>query len=265
MRAEEIWAQHRDTMFERVALLEQAVATGENAEAARTAAHQLAGTVGTFGFARASALARELERRLDADGATPDLAELVAGVRADLDDPPFVATTVEEPSGLPLVLLVTADAGLAARMRAEATRRGLRLAVADRPGDVPAKISGDRPGAVVLDVPDVPAEALDGVPALVLADAPGPADRTAFAGSEAVALLDRTLPPAELLDEVAVVIQVGAVATQVLVLAPADHPVCAALATAGLDVHRLDGPAELWAAAPAPLVLADGEELCRAL
>jgi DNA-binding response OmpR family regulator/HPt (histidine-containing phosphotransfer) domain-containing protein len=258
--AAEIWAQHKDTMFERVELLERAVTTGEGAEEARTAAHQLAGTVGTFGFPRASALARELERRLDAGAPTPDLAMLVAGVREDLSDPPFVVSIPVTAASLPLVLLATADNGLAERMRSEATRRGLRLTVADRAEDVPACIEYERPGAAVIDLPGV-AE-LDGVPAIVLAEATEPGDRAAFARSGAVALLERTLPAGEVLEQVAIILEADTVPADVLVLADDDLP---ALAEAGLSVEPLAGPDALWLAQPAPLVLADGVELCRAL
>jgi HPt (histidine-containing phosphotransfer) domain-containing protein len=63
-----LWQRFLPQIRERVAILESAAAaraagplTEELREAALTAAHKLAGTLGTFGLARGTVLARELE------------------------------------------------------------------------------------------------------------------------------------------------------------------------------------------------------------
>jgi HPt (histidine-containing phosphotransfer) domain-containing protein len=66
-----LWATHRPEVDARLAVIEAAVAQcddgalGDESRAAATqAAHQLAGTAGTFGFTEASEHAAALERRL---------------------------------------------------------------------------------------------------------------------------------------------------------------------------------------------------------
>ena len=66
-----LWATHRTEVDARLAVIEAAVAQcddgalgDESRAAAKRAAHQLAGTAGTFGFAAASEHAAALERRL---------------------------------------------------------------------------------------------------------------------------------------------------------------------------------------------------------
>lgn len=63
-----LWAQHLSTIEERVAVLESAAATlahreltSEERAAANSAAHKLAGILGTFGLAKGTQLAREAE------------------------------------------------------------------------------------------------------------------------------------------------------------------------------------------------------------
>lgn len=61
-------------------------------EAATTVAHQLVGSVGTFGYRRASATARELERffadRGETPGGLPAAAAGLAGIERDLNAGP---------------------------------------------------------------------------------------------------------------------------------------------------------------------------------
>jgi HPt (histidine-containing phosphotransfer) domain-containing protein len=63
-----MWTQFLPMILERVAILETAAAgvagnslSGEEREAARSAAHKLAGALGTFGLADGTELAREAE------------------------------------------------------------------------------------------------------------------------------------------------------------------------------------------------------------
>jgi HPt (histidine-containing phosphotransfer) domain-containing protein len=88
----EAWLRHRDEIGARLDVLDRAasaLAAGElddeARDQARQTAHQLAGTVGTFGYARASELAREVESELATKGTDPAaLARLVASLRAEL-------------------------------------------------------------------------------------------------------------------------------------------------------------------------------------
>src|SRR5215218_6151488 len=94
-----IWEKFRGATLARVATLEEAVlallGNGLEAEERRNAereAHKLAGSVGTFGFARGSELAREIELLLG--GSAPlaqadalRLSELTVALRQELERP----------------------------------------------------------------------------------------------------------------------------------------------------------------------------------
>ena len=90
---EAMWRKFLPDIGARVDLLAaaaHATATGalnrEQRAAAHAAAHQLAGTLGTFGLARGTVVARELEMRLGGDGLAPgdarDMERSVAELRA---------------------------------------------------------------------------------------------------------------------------------------------------------------------------------------
>jgi HPt (histidine-containing phosphotransfer) domain-containing protein len=87
-----LWTQFLPQMEERVAILEtaaQAFAAGrlsiEQHQAANAAAHKLAGVLGTFGLARGTALARELEIMYSREnGPDPALGERLTFIAAEL-------------------------------------------------------------------------------------------------------------------------------------------------------------------------------------
>lgn len=63
----QLWAQHRETVFERLAIVERASDAALKLDEAamveaRSAAHKLAGALGTFGFQQGTDWARESER-----------------------------------------------------------------------------------------------------------------------------------------------------------------------------------------------------------
>ncbi|HUN79317.1 MAG TPA: Hpt domain-containing protein [Solirubrobacteraceae bacterium] len=92
-----VWERQRGRIGERLASIERAVRAlardeldAETRRVAERAAHMLAGSLGTFGFAGASDAARELERELAAGAVTPgrsaywqDLLDVVTDAVAD--------------------------------------------------------------------------------------------------------------------------------------------------------------------------------------
>ena len=89
-----LWARFLPQMQERVAILEKAAASfaagnisiKEN-DAAKHAAHKLAGVLGTFGLTRGTVLARELEMMYSREGGPyPDLAARLSEIAAELRD-----------------------------------------------------------------------------------------------------------------------------------------------------------------------------------
>ena len=257
-----IWAQHRDTMYARVDMIAAALLDGSKRPAAREAAHQLAGTVGSFGFPRASDVARALEQML-AEGAADlgRMGELVGELRADLDDPPFVVTTTTpapppKPPALPLVLLATSDRRETERLRVEAGRRGLSVGHAERLAEVGERALRDRPDVLVLDLGRMAYEHAPLVerlsaehpstPVLVLAEAPDFASRRVVARSGASGLLDRASTPAEIMDQVALALQRRTGHNARVLLVGEHAEALSALTAAGLEVEVAADPAFVW-------------------
>ncbi|HYM58896.1 MAG TPA: response regulator [Solirubrobacteraceae bacterium] len=150
---QELWVAHRGEVDASVARIEDAVSDlmagaldDAGRDAARRAAHQLAGTVGTFGFTDASEHARVLEQALEHAPAREEalrLAELVLALRAALEhetepliaagDSPGGDGHVLTPPAGPALLIVCADHLLGDALAAEAGRRGLEPIVATDP------------------------------------------------------------------------------------------------------------------------------------
>jgi HPt (histidine-containing phosphotransfer) domain-containing protein len=89
---ERMWVEYLPKTRERVAILETAAAdfaanrlSIEQNEAAGSAAHKLAGVLGTFGLTRGTVLARELEVMYSRqNGPDPELAERLSSTAAEL-------------------------------------------------------------------------------------------------------------------------------------------------------------------------------------
>jgi len=87
-----MWTQFRPHMEERVAFLESAAAafaagklSMEQHEAAKAAAHKLAGALGTFGLARGTDLARKVEIMYSREnGPDPALGAHLSSIAAEL-------------------------------------------------------------------------------------------------------------------------------------------------------------------------------------
>ncbi|HEX5928124.1 MAG TPA: Hpt domain-containing protein [Solirubrobacterales bacterium] len=90
----EVWARNLPSISERVGTIERAAMAAEDGELdgelaarAHSAAHKLSGSLGSFGLAHGSKLARELERRFEAGQGNVDvagLADLAAALRAEI-------------------------------------------------------------------------------------------------------------------------------------------------------------------------------------
>ncbi len=301
-----LWAQHEKAILERVGVLERAVAAlargvldeGLRAEAEREA-HKLAGTLGTFGFAKGSQCAHEVEMIFEGPAAlgparVPALSELMVELRSELSARPVHRPTTtatrrwEEP---PLILVVDDDADLAGRLAAEAVRRGMRAQVALTPAEGRELATRERPDVVLLDLSfgngtgsayELLAE-LSGwapaVPVLVFTVLNGFTDRMEVARRGAKGFLQKSLPPSEALDQVGHVLEQSR-STGTRLLTVDDDPVIldtvrALMEPQGLEVTTLADPMRFWdeleRVSPALILLdvdmpgASGIELCRVL
>ena len=159
-----IWQEHREGVMERVGLIERAVAALRKAELeeplridAQRAAHLLIGSVGTFGFIRASEVARELELELsDPDPARAQAMEkLLAVVHRELEGEVIVprGTRRTESAGDQLrVLIVDDDGALCERIAADAVARDMQADIANSPQQARMLCAENPPGVVLLDL-----------------------------------------------------------------------------------------------------------------
>jgi len=163
----EIWERHHAGVLSQVATVEAAVLAlmrgdlgSEQRAGAVREAHKLAGSLGTFGLARASERSRELELLLGAPEqpgpeALPRLSELVVSVR---DDVRAVLPTQPAPETQPAapaaerLLIVEDDRPLAERLAAEGARRGMGVELAASPAEARALLARVRPAGVLLDL-----------------------------------------------------------------------------------------------------------------
>jgi HPt (histidine-containing phosphotransfer) domain-containing protein len=88
-----LWQKNRPTVAERVLLLREShtqlattgALTPQHRTDAASAAHKLAGVLGTFGFPQGTEAARKIEHLLEADPPAPDEAEKLLGWLQELE------------------------------------------------------------------------------------------------------------------------------------------------------------------------------------
>ncbi len=280
------WERFRGPVTARVDAVEQAaiaVLEGglgeEERRHAEREAHKLAGSVGTFGFAQGSRIAREVEGLLG--GSAPlgqaealRLTDLAVALRRELARPPTPMTAprprVEteseagEPRALPLLLVVDDDTELADRIAMEAQGRGMRARVAAGVAEARVALAEERPAAVLLDLSlerggegglELLADLSSReprIPVLVLTARGSFTDRVEVARMGGMGFLQKPVPPASAVDAVEGVLHRGrqgrssvlAVDDDPLVL----HAVETLLAPAGVQVHVLGDPLRFWEA-----------------
>jgi DNA-binding response OmpR family regulator len=176
------WAQYKDQMMERLAVLEaaaQAWATGlldrDQRQQAQQAAHSLAGTLGTFGFGDGSQLARKLETALRQSekrliAAPLGFGEQVAALRQQMQGPPNLNDDLTDSSPSPLLLLIDDDVQFAQALETAVTRHQLQLAIAPTLAQAQAQIQSECPDVVLLTLASNDAAALPRSGSLALLD-----------------------------------------------------------------------------------------------
>jgi DNA-binding response OmpR family regulator/HPt (histidine-containing phosphotransfer) domain-containing protein len=276
MRA--LWDDARPRVLERVATLEDAVAAvlsggigeGER-EAARAAAHKLAGSLGTFGSDEGTVIARRLETAFEhapAHADVPALAAQVLLLRRTIEGGDVEAPA--EDAGARLLLAGLPEEQEAA-LAAAARERSWRVVTGGEPVDV-ALLGRGREGAAAATAALTEA----GASVAVTEDA---GDRVELVRAGARRLLPPDLPPDAMLAELAE-LEAGRRAAAATIVGLDDDPVVlglldAALGAAGHHFVAVEDPTAFWAAleaTPPDLVVLDvqmpevsGVELCRAL
>ena len=297
-----LWERARHHAEERVLRLQQlaqsSLAVGlsdeERAEG-EGLAHQLAGSLGTFGMPRGTEMARALEDLLgqpaESVSARLRMAELTSGLRILLDHgrPVSIADGEGSPTGGGVLLLTGADGALAAIGEGLADRGHRVRALRATDAATNTEVRSAPPAVVVVDLDDWDdaARALVGgmlavSPATMVAGvfgAKSEVDRVALVRSGIRLLLDRDRSDGEILDSLEELLRRDT-AIRGRVLALDDDPLMLVvletlLGSAGLEMTGISDPEALWGEleTTAPdLVMLDmnlpgvsGSELCRAI
>jgi diguanylate cyclase (GGDEF)-like protein len=163
---EGLWNEHSGEIDHRISTLD-AAADGARAggvdpvllDRARRAAHQLKGSVGTFGFERASGLAGEIEEALRADPVPGDrLATLIEALRDALPAPdPATEAPAARPVVAPSATVLTVDDDALVRRTLESVlgAEGWRVVTRATGEELLEVLAETLPDLVVLDV-DMP-------------------------------------------------------------------------------------------------------------
>ena len=297
---QQLWERSRVRLLAQVDRLEEALHAvverqldaGAQREAERIA-HQIAGAAGTFGYPRATEIAREFERMFA--GPVDELpsraltaARHLDSLRQELEAPAAAAVEVVSARATGRLLVAHADEDRARALAEEAEARGLRCRVVTDVGSarravregrldvvlIDAEITGDDALGLLRDL----ATHLPEAEALVLADEPL-ADAEGHRGTGAGGLVGRSQPVSEVLDTVVEMLRRRELG-QHRILAVDDDPLILDVLThlfdrAGLPVTTVQDPLTFWDAMDAAvpdLVLLDldmptvtGYELCRLL
>lgn len=302
---EAIWSRRRADVVARVEVLGGAVAAlhadeleEAQRESAEREAHKLAGSLGTFGFARGSELAREIEQVFGVpsgpeESDAPRLSEAVRALERELSKPAGGAS-VTEPEALDggwRLLVVGHGEQLAQRLREEGAARGMSVEAVASPSAARRAVAAAPPDAVLLDLDFQRAsgEALalltelragePAVPVLVLSVSDTFEDRVEVARRGGGAFLPKSLPPPQVVDAVIETLEAER-ATAATVLVVDDDPLILSMLEAMLEPQRmtvvtLDDPRRFWEtlarACPDVVVLdfdmpsVGGLELCRVI
>ena len=292
----EVWERCKEKFSDRVAVLEQAIAallndtlTEELRQQAEQEAHRLAGSLGIFGFAEGSRLAREIEQRFQAHTSLGQRmqSELLVALRRELQGKTFTPPQLDALSERQPVLLVIDDLELAGQLIVEAAKWEIRTVVAINLSQARDVILADRPRVVLLGLWSDDEDSLrllaelnartPPVPVLVLTAQTQLSDRVKVARLGGRGFLSQSMSPAQILEAVTQVLQQCRLQASKVMVVDDDPHMLLVLRTLlepwGIELTTLDDPRQFWdvleASAPDLLILdiemphLSGIELCQ--
>ncbi|NHC36967.1 response regulator [Scytonema millei] len=296
-----IWHKFKPRVAEQIGVLEQASAavstnntlSSELLESARKEAHTLAGSLGTFGLAQGSKLAKEIEQMLKGDRAVlqseaTNFCQLVLALRQEIEQKGEVGKPQAD-SEQPLLLIVDRNGSIAQQLTAAAPDRGFRVAIANNLDTARNKLYQEHPSIVLLDPDLCPRheESLSllaelkqrqpPVPVLVLTEQTDLSHRLQIARSGGCTFLQKPMPVAQVLEAIAQSLENAPHAEAHLLVVDDDPKILAVLPALlkpwGMKVTTLDDPRRFWetleATAPDLLILdvempyVNGIDLCQ--
>ncbi|NEQ48150.1 MAG: response regulator [Leptolyngbya sp. SIOISBB] len=294
------WETHQEIMQERLQILE-AMVTAVQADQlsidlqqqGRSQAHKLAGSLGCYGFAEGSRIARELERLLELEAPLGDeqasqVAQLVQNLRQSLVESPLAAVEAAI-APTPQLLVVGAEPAYSQALAVAAEAINIRSMVAANLNQAHAMLQAQPPTVVLLCLTEADFEAAmgllaaiarcsDQIPVLIMTDSHDFQQRLQLVRQGVEHLLPTSTPPQQVMETVQQTLQADDAAFKILVVDD-DVQILALLRTLlaswGMQLTTLADPAQLWDSLeqvqPDLLVLdvempgANGLELCQAL
>jgi DNA-binding response OmpR family regulator len=273
-----IWERVRDQYGDRITVLELAVtalAEGKLTEAlqqqAAREAHTLIGSLGSFGFAAAARLSREVEQSFKAEPSpnqtqAAHLAGLLKELRQLLEQPQLSLP----PQGLrpissvqqPRLLIVDNDPELTNALRAEAIASGMHAEIVTNLPAAREAIAYIRPDVVLLDLssPDSVEDRLGllaelateqpSVPVLVITTQESFAHRVKSARLGGRGFLQKPISPQKAIEAIHQVLQPSGTAQAKLMIVDDDPQILDVLRTLlepwGFHLTLLDDPTQFW-------------------
>jgi len=269
-----LWERFKGRISEQVSVLEEATTALSNETLgqelrtqAEREAHTLAGGLGTFGFTKGSQLARKIEYLFQTEFSQKEVRELgklVEALRQEIQRSPEkpVSTLPTKKDERPLLLVVDRDARLALELVNEADIQGIRAEVATNLPQARKAIARKHPNVVLLDL-SVSSSTEDSLtllaeaskqtpplPVLVFTAQDSLTNRIEVARLGGRAFLQKTVPPAQVLEAVSEALQ-QVDSTQAKVMVVDDDPQILAtlrrlLEPWGIKVTTLDEPQWFW-------------------
>ncbi|GAB1544483.1 response regulator [Scytonema sp. NUACC21] len=273
-----VWERHKQKYSDRMTVLEQAVTalsqgnkSEELQQKALQEAHTLMGSLGSFGFAEASRLCREIEEIFKTeDRPTPEIVQhlswLVVTLRQQVGQTPVILQPLAPlPTSTKLqsqLLIIDDDAALAQAMREEATTRGMQAAVATDLSSVRIALTQTRPDVVLLDLyfADSQENGFDllaqlaayqpPVPVLVFSATKTFAERVKVARLGGQGFLQKPMSPPEVMDVLAQVLQQSNPLDAKLLIVDDDQEMLdflrITLEPRGFQLTLLNDPQQFW-------------------
>lgn len=268
-----VWIQSREVISGRVTLLEEAVVSllgrefyAEQRREAEREAHKLAGSLGSFGLAEGSRLAKQIEwmlqgsQQIGGDDVLK-LSELVMFMGKEVERGPAQASDsspVAVKNGNS-ILIVDSDGELAQRVVEVAVAQGLKAKVALNASEALVKIAKQRPDLVILnpgeDGPQVRAlldelrSGTDPTPVLVVALPGADLDRASAARFGACGYLEKPVSPKVIVESVERILSTIRHGATVLLVDddPAISTILRPLIGAkGFRVEAIEDPLKFW-------------------
>ncbi len=159
-KIERAWSKFRDVAFQRLTILENlAVAVAENQVSpelcaeAKSSAHKLAGSLGSFGFPKGSKIAKQLENLLETNLVDPtktkQFIELVAVLKIELQHQPFEEKVRDALGKNISLLIIDSDLAYTKQLATEANKRGIKAHTAFSINEAREIIAQELPTAVL--------------------------------------------------------------------------------------------------------------------